>query len=292
MVKSFFCIANVKTNGGNIIMTKAILLSNDDGIYSSGIRTLACAMHNRKWDVTVIAPRTQRSGESKAITFNQPVRIQEVSLSYLNEKIGWRTTGTPADAVIHGVYQRANAGKPPFDLIVTGINAGVFGGVAGYRRLVHSRWGCRTNTTVAANCLAYHPKYRTQKAARRALDLLLGQETKEKHTLGFEVARLIGVEPQRGFLTYHVRFDVGYILNLCWRIGASLEDERIADIIDFILEQQGQYGLWEYNPYPQASRWVTFDLLRSLSNLDDSTDWLSLEPRIPFRAYPKRERRF
>jgi len=174
----------------------------------------------------------------------------------------------------------------------TGINAGVFGGVAGYRRLAHSRWGCRTNTTVAASCLAYHPKYRTQKAARRALDLLLGQETKEKHTLGFEVARLIGVEPPRGFLTYHARFDVGYILNLCWRIGASLEDERIADIADFILEQQGQYGLWEYHPYPQASRWVTFDLLRSLSNLDDSTDWLSLEPRIPFRAYPKQQRRF
>ncbi|MFQ6125594.1 MAG: 5'/3'-nucleotidase SurE [Candidatus Heimdallarchaeota archaeon] len=105
-------------------MTTAILLSNDDGIYSNGIQTLARAMHDQKWDVTVIDPHTQRSGESKAITFDQPVRIQEVPLSYLDGKIGWQTTGTPADAVIHGVYQRANAGEPPFDLIVSGINAG------------------------------------------------------------------------------------------------------------------------------------------------------------------------
>lgn len=31
---------------------------------------------------------------------------------------------TPADAVIHGIYQRANANKLPFDLIVSGINIG------------------------------------------------------------------------------------------------------------------------------------------------------------------------
>ena len=105
-------------------MTLDVLLSNDDGIYSSGIRSLAGAMHKRNWDVTIIAPRTQRSAEGKAITFDQPVRMQEVPLSYLDGKIGWRTTGTPADAVIHGVYQRANGGKPPFDLIVSGINAG------------------------------------------------------------------------------------------------------------------------------------------------------------------------
>jgi 5'-nucleotidase len=105
-------------------MTLDILLSNDDGIYSSGIRSLGSAMHKRGWDVTIIAPRSQRSAEGKAITFDQPVRMQEVSLSYLEGKLGWRTTGTPADAVIHGVYQRANGKKPPFDLIVSGINAG------------------------------------------------------------------------------------------------------------------------------------------------------------------------
>jgi hypothetical protein len=36
---------------------------------------------------------------------------------------------------------------------------------------------------------------------------------------------------------------------------------------------------------------VTFDLLRSLARLDETGDWLSLEPRTPFRAYPQRVRR-
>jgi hypothetical protein len=122
--------------------------------------------------------------------------------------------------------------------------------------------------------------------------MLLGRETREKHTLGFEVARTIGVEPARGFLTYYAKFDAAQILDLCWRVGATLDDDRIAELVKFVKRQQGPYGLWEYVPHPQASRWVTFDLLRSLSKIDESLDWLSLEPRTPFRPYPKRERRF
>ena len=105
-------------------MLPHILLSNDDGIYSNGIKALAQEMHSRDWDVTVIAPRLQRSGEAKAITFDVPIRMQEIPLSYLDGKIGWKTTGTPADAVIHGVYQRSNGKLPPFDLVVSGINNG------------------------------------------------------------------------------------------------------------------------------------------------------------------------
>jgi len=174
----------------------------------------------------------------------------------------------------------------------TGIASGVYGYVGGYRRLAHSRWGCRSNTTGALICLALHPQRRTSAEALRALDLLLGRETREKHTLGFEVARMIGAEPSRGFITYFARFDLGLILDLCWRVGATREDERVAGMVEFVLELQGSYGLWEYVPRPQVSRWVTFDLLRSLSQLDKAGDWLSLEPRTPFRAYPHRVRRY
>ena len=174
----------------------------------------------------------------------------------------------------------------------SGIASGTYGYVAGYRRLAHSRWGCRSNTTGALHCLALHPTSRSTPAARRALDLLLGRETKEQHTLGLEMARLIGVEPARGFFTYYARFDIAFVLDLCWRVGASLEDARIAEAADFVRGLQGPYGLWRYAAHPQASRWVTFDLLRSLSRLDSSTDWLSEEPRTPFRAYPKRPKRF
>ena len=40
-----------------------------------------------------------------------------------------------------------------------------------------------------------------EKEARIAPDLLLGRETREKYSLGFEVARIMGFERWRGFLT-------------------------------------------------------------------------------------------
>ena len=140
-------------------------------------------------------------------------------------------------------------------------------------------------------CLAHHPERRNGEEARRALDLLLGRETKEAHPLGFEVARLIGAEQTRGFTTFYARFDLAMILDLCWRVGATLDDPRIAEIVDFVLGLQGEYGLWNH-ARPQASRWLTFDLLRSLSRLDETGAWLSAEPRTPFQTYPKQERRY
>ena len=174
----------------------------------------------------------------------------------------------------------------------TGIASGNYGYVAGYRKLAHSRWGCRSNTTGALICLAQHPERRTGSVAQRALDHLLGRETREKQNIGFEVARLIGFEPARGWTTYFARFDLALMFDLCWRVGASLDDSRVQELADYILGLQGPYGLWGYELRPQASRWVTFDLLRSLSRLDESGDWLSLEPRTPFQAYKRLDKRF
>jgi hypothetical protein len=174
----------------------------------------------------------------------------------------------------------------------TGIASGNYGYVGGYRRLAHSRWGCRSNTTGALICLAHHPDRRTSAEARRALDLLLGRETRERRHMGFEVARLIGAERARGFLTYYASFDLALVLDLCWRLGASRDDPRVASLIEFVEGQGGLYGMWEYVPRPQVTRWVTFDLLRSLSRLDASGDWGGLEPRTPFQAYARKARRF
>ena len=174
----------------------------------------------------------------------------------------------------------------------TGIASGVYGYVAGYRRLAHSRWGCRSNTTGSLICLALHPERRHGAAARRALDLLLGRETREGQNVGFEVARLIGAEPVRGFFTFFARFDLALLLDLCRRVGATLEDGRVADLVAFLRGLQGEYGLWEYAARPQASRWVTYDLLCSLSRLDADGEWVSTEPRTPFQPYPSRRKRF
>ncbi len=163
---------------------------------------------------------------------------------------------------------------------------------AGYRRLAHSKFGCRTNTTAAVAAIALHPTRRFSESAQRGLDKLLAHEQRQIQTLGFEVARIIGIERPRGGFTYFRRYDIAQILDLCWRIGASIEDPRILDNIKFVKALQGPYGLWEYQRYPEISRWVTFDILRSLDRLDKETDWISMEPRTPFQPYPKKPKRF
>ncbi|MFX1449794.1 MAG: prenyltransferase/squalene oxidase repeat-containing protein [Promethearchaeota archaeon] len=174
----------------------------------------------------------------------------------------------------------------------TGTASGVHGKVAGYRRIPHSRWGCRSSTIAVLNCLSYHPKRRKSKEAKRALDLILGVETKQKYLLGFIISRLIGLEESKGWRTYYTKMDAAHILNLCWKIGASLDDDRILELFDFVKGEKNEYGMWDCTLHPQASRWLTFDLLKTLSNLETNADWFSLEPRTPFQEYPKKLKRF
>jgi hypothetical protein len=178
----------------------------------------------------------------------------------------------------------------------TGLASGVFGYVAGYRRLPHSRWGCRSSTTSALICLALHPQRRYAPETQRALDHLLGRETRERNSLGFDLARLLGAEPVRGFTTFYGRFDLAFLLRISYLVGAQTSDARVADLIDDLRQWQGEYGLWDYQPKPQLSRWLTFDLLCSLqgieSNSSSAIPWVSTEPRTPFQSYPKKIRRF
>lgn len=173
-----------------------------------------------------------------------------------------------------------------------GISAGNYGGIAGYRHLAHSKFGCRSNTTTVLTCFAYHPKRKNSEQAKRALDHVLGTDMMLRSNLGYTIARLIGLEKSFGRITYMAKFDIAHLLDLCWRIGANLDDERVQDFIDFIKEQQGKYGLWEYASNPKATRWLSFDILRSLSQLDKASEWISMEPKTPFQAYSKKVKRY
>jgi len=200
---------------------------------------------------------------------------------------GYSTDNRAEKAYVWLMEQRLEEGSWP-----TGTSSGVYGGIAGYRNIPHSRWGCRSSTIAVLNCLAYHPKRRKSSEAKRALDLILGCETKRKNLLGFVISRLIGLEESRGWRIYYPKMDAAHILTLCSKIGASTDDERISELVDFVKGEQGGHGLWECSLHPQASRWLSFDLLRTLSQLEDNTDWISLEPRTPFQEYPKKIKRF
>lgn len=95
-----------------------ILITNDDGIYSEGIRAL-CESLKTIGKVTIVAPDAERSAVGHAITLSDPLRVKKVNRG--GKFFGYATTGTPADCVKLAI--RALLKKKP-DLIVSGINLG------------------------------------------------------------------------------------------------------------------------------------------------------------------------
>lgn len=91
-----------------------ILISNDDGIESIGIRALSEAAREFG-EVTVVAPHRERSTSGHSLTLHKPLRIFEV------EKGFYATTGTPADCIYLGIREILKS-KP--DRILSGINGG------------------------------------------------------------------------------------------------------------------------------------------------------------------------
>jgi hypothetical protein len=170
-----------------------------------------------------------------------------------------------------------------------GTAAGQPGYIAGYRRLPGSK-GCRVNTQAAIACLALHPERRRTPEARAALDLLLQRETRDEWALGTEIARLTGTDPVAGFITSYGRFDLAFILELASRIGASVDDPRVGDLVAFLGSRRGAAGLWEHPERPELGRWLTFEILLSLRRLD-AGDWAGGAPRLPFRPLVRGPRR-
>jgi len=95
-----------------------ILITNDDGIYSEGIRALYESLRTIG-KVTIVAPDAERSAVGHAITLSDPLRVKKVNRG--GKFFGYATTGTPADCVKLAI--RALLKKKP-DLIVSGINLG------------------------------------------------------------------------------------------------------------------------------------------------------------------------
>ncbi|OKY78036.1 MAG: putative acid phosphatase SurE [Candidatus Methanohalarchaeum thermophilum] len=93
------------------------MLTNDDGIYSTGIKAAYNALSG-DYDTTIVAPSTQKSGIGRAISLFEPIRVSEVNT--LDTK-AYSVGGTPTDSVILGLYSILE--EDP-DLVVSGINLG------------------------------------------------------------------------------------------------------------------------------------------------------------------------
>ena len=138
--------------------------------------------------------------------------------------------------------------------------------VPGYRRLPGSS-GCRATTTAVVACLALHPARRTSAATRTALGHLLAAATNEEWSLGWEVARLLGLEAAAGRFTFYARVDLAFLLDLASRCEVQVGDRHLAGLVDVLEARRGPFGLWEHPAHPQLSRWLTLDLDSSLQRL-------------------------
>lgn len=158
-----------------------------------------------------------------------------------------------------------------------------------YRRLTRGL-GCRSATTGAVACLALHPERRRSAEARVGVDHLLARETRDDAALGWEVARLTGLERAQGQVTFYATFDLAFLLDLVSRCGVSAADRRVRDLIGHLESLRGPYGLWQHPTHPQLSGWLTFDLESSLRRLGDG-DWIGNEEPAAFTPYRRGPRR-
>lgn len=97
-----------------------ILVSNDDGITSSGIRCLVEEMKDLG-EVLVVAPNRPQSGMGHAITVGDTLRLKE---SHIFDGVkAYECSGTPADCVKMARHYVLKDLRQP-DVVVSGINHG------------------------------------------------------------------------------------------------------------------------------------------------------------------------
>ena len=93
-----------------------ILITNDDGPYSPGLRILYEAVKDFG-EVTVIIPETPKSASGLGITLHKPIRIRRLNIFGFDT---WLINGTPSDVIYLSITKIT--GK--IDLVLSGINIG------------------------------------------------------------------------------------------------------------------------------------------------------------------------
>ena len=96
-----------------------VLLANDDGYASPGLRAMRAALLGAGADVIVLAPETEQSASSHALSLHRPMRLREA------EPGVFALDGTPADCVYVALHAGTRVLPRRPDLVVSGINNGM-----------------------------------------------------------------------------------------------------------------------------------------------------------------------
>ncbi len=96
-----------------------ILVTNDDGMFASGLRALVEVAQNLG-EVVVVAPDSPQSGQGHAVTLSEPIRLNAVEVFAGID--AYECSGTPVDCVKLAKHIILKDRK--IDLCVSGINHG------------------------------------------------------------------------------------------------------------------------------------------------------------------------
>jgi 5'-nucleotidase len=94
------------------------LLSNDDGVTSRGLEIMREVLGGA-FDVVVVAPETEQSASSHALSLHRPLRLRKVAEGT------FALDGTPADCVYVALHAGARVLPRRPDVVVSGINRGL-----------------------------------------------------------------------------------------------------------------------------------------------------------------------
>jgi 5'-nucleotidase len=221
-----------------------ILLTNDDGVTSPGLRLLERALAPQH-EVWIVAPDSNRSGSSHSITLGTPSRFRRTGE---REFTCW---GTPADCVV--VALMGLVPEPP-ELVISGINLGpnlgtdiLYSGTAAAARQA----AFMGRPAVACSLAAYRPPYHLDFATRfLAGNLQLFVKLwAEDHFLNINFPN--GHKPGRAEVTFParrvykdtlVRFEAPNGDLYCF-LGGQLPEAREEPGTDYRAIQQGAVSL-------------------------------------------------
>ena len=100
-----------------------IVITNDDGIWAPGLRTLERVLRDFGHNIYVVAPLTEQSAVGHAVTLSSPLKVKKVRQGNF---FGFGISGTPVDCVKLALGTVLSF-QP--DLLISGINAGANVGV-------------------------------------------------------------------------------------------------------------------------------------------------------------------
>lgn len=174
-----------------------ILVTNDDGVYSPGIRQLAAALAEIG-EVTIVAPDRDRSGASHSLTLSRPLYVNKI------EERVYSVQGTPTDCVhlaltglldhvpnivVSGINTGANMGD---DVIYSGtVGAALEGRFLGLPSVAVSLTGAHKHIETAAIVTRHVVHYLSVHAPKDVITLSINvPDVLVEDLQGYEITRL------------------------------------------------------------------------------------------------------